>query len=323
VCSSPNALELYGPPQEMRIVLRKDEMIFETIPEPLTRSFSFRMSKSMHSTRGLSSSSQHLAPRYVMSSNSMHSRRSLGPRNSSPRRCMSDEIKYLEGGNEVKKQRVSVGDIIICELFEKSIKITFISSGIFSLTGVSDLHRELLISFLSNILPDERLREFTTNAEISQPYISRQGSMCSFDTATCGGDSISLTMDQFAGKKMKNACNNEVKSAYVQRKVSLWGSNLSSIFERCSCFESICGNTNHVDDDTDSSGKVLVNSIISYEEETVVTNASAETQRKTDNLSPFKTPGENSLIDNDEEEGDFVNDSLPKVPSLDDTSNNQ
>ena len=269
---------MYGPKLDMRLLLRNREIVFETIAHasrrPSNRSFTYNLNRVNSSFKDL---------RMVK-----NSRNSPKPNDECP-------SSLPISSSRPKTEHLIVYDIIICELFPSDIKITSLSNGIYELSDLSELHRELLVTFLSNLIPKERLRVCSGgNNSISRPYITkRTASICSFDTC----DSKSVTMDRFTGKKIDQAKNDQQLGGYFKKTISLLSYNLSTIFQDCSC-NVICGGKDQVSNDGHSIIKFSVDdsTLFSYEEETV-----ASTPKRSTNHS-----AKPKSITSEGEEGSFI-----------------
>lgn len=250
VRSSPSALEVYGAKEDTRLILRKNEILLEKMP-----------STGLKSVR--------------LSFNSLHrvndSFNKMKPIPLNRHRSSNLKIDQSPERNSVKILRLAVEDIIVCEVFPQNIKITSMKNGIFELTNLTILHRELFVSFVSNLLPSERIREYDEEfGGESRPYEAAQTrSICSLDTC----DSISLTMDRFTGEKLKQAKNKESYGSYIRRKLAFIGRDFAETFRDCSCSRDVCGNQTGQSPQTMNVASYHPENVFSYEEEIVASPA--------------------------------------------------
>lgn len=273
----------------MRLILRKREVIFETIPQ-IGRRASHRSNYNLNRVNN-----SFVDLRQIKTNSST--------RAASPKRAEEASTSTpASNRQENKKEHLVVYDIIICELFPKEIKITSLSNGIYELLDLSELHRELFVTFLANLLPNERLRECSTECgTTSRPYVAkRNSSLCSFDTC----DSVSLTMDRFTVKKLNQAKVDESMGGYFQRKITYLSYNLSTIWNNCAC-NVICGDQDQISDE-DNTIKLPLDdrTMFSYEEETI-----SSTPQRTSNLSPKP-----KSLSSEGEEGSFIENNKRTAP---------
>jgi len=219
----------------------------------------------------------------------------------------------------ILKESLLVHDIIICEIFKDKdiLKITSISNGIYELSEMSEIHRDLFTSCLSNMLPTERLRvcEGDSGDYKSRPFLSQSNSFCSYDMSC---DSISLDMEKLTSKKIKQLNNmDEDTSSYLKRKCAMLGRNLRNSFQDCFTCGNYCFDLKNVKDtNVKSDDKTIVTraDLFSFEEETVATEGI--------NLQRSPTPKRNNQAQDEQpvratEEESFVGASHKSLVTVD------
>lgn len=212
----------------------------------------------------------------------------------------------------ILKESLLVSDIIICEIFKDGgiLKITSISNGIYELSKMSEIHRDLLTSCLANLLPNERLRacEGDTGEYKSVPFLSESHSFCSFDMSC---DSISLDMEKLTSKKIKQLNKEEDTRSYLRRKCAVLGQNLTTRFQDCFTCGNYCFDMKNVHNGRDDKTVGTGIDLFSFEEETIVAEGTK--------LQRSPTPKQKNAVQEKSlgEEGSFVEVSHKSLVTVD------